>query len=155
MSRGHALGLLFHLRSCAHALQMQPEKPRFSLRLIRKNHEPATTDDLDASKLSELGTRLLDLRHADHSEPTPGRPEWSLRQQLLCDVRGHRRYISGHGFPCRRLFPSEVCVPPVRKLTGAVQEAFIALADLRCRYCDPVSDTLLIQKKILVLFLQV
>jgi hypothetical protein len=53
------------------------------------------------------------------------------------------------------LFPSEVCVPPVRKLTGAVQEAFIALADLRCRYCDPVSDTLLIQKKILVLFLQV
>ena len=104
MSRGHALGLLFHLRSCAHALRMQPEKPKFSLRLIRKNHETDTADDLDASKLSELGTRLLDLRDGDHSEPTSGRPEWSLRQQLLCDVRGHRRYISGHGFPCRRLF---------------------------------------------------
>src|SRR6516162_5813625 len=91
-------------------------EPRFGLRLIRKNHEPDTTNDFDASKLNQHVTRLLDLRDPDHREPTPGKPERSLRRQLFCDVRGYRRYISGHGFPCRRLSPSEVCIPPVREI---------------------------------------
>ena len=39
-------------------------EPKSSLRLIRKNYEPDTTDDLDASKLGQLVTRLLDLRDA-------------------------------------------------------------------------------------------
>ena len=39
-------------------------EPRFSLELIRKNYVPDTTDDLDASELSQLVTRLLDLRDA-------------------------------------------------------------------------------------------
>ena len=111
-------------------------EPRFGLRLIRKNHEPDTTDDLDASKLNQHVTRLLDLRDPDHSERTPGRPEWSLRQQLFCDVRGYRRYIGGHGFPCRCLSPSEVCVPPVRKLTGAVQRTLDPQSESRGAFTE-------------------
>ena len=69
----------------------------------KKNHEPDPTVDFDARKPTQHVTRLLDLRDPAHCEPTPGRPEWSLRQQFFCGVRRHRRYIGGHGFSCHRL----------------------------------------------------
>jgi hypothetical protein len=97
------MGLLFHLRLSTHALKNFAGEPRFSLPRIRKSHEPNTTDDLDPSKLNQHVTRLLDLWGPDHSKSTPGRPEWSLRQQFFCDVRGHRRYIRRYGFSCHRL----------------------------------------------------
>ena len=74
------------------------EEPGFSLPRIRKSHEPNATDDLDPSKLNQHVTRLLDLRGPDHCEPIPGRPEWSLRHQFFCGVRGIAAILVGTGF---------------------------------------------------------
>jgi hypothetical protein len=93
-------------------LQFQP-RVRSEDRVESQNARPvaqatATTGDLHRNELSQLVSQLLGLRDADHSEPTSGRPEWSLRRQFRCDGRWDRRYFSGHGFPCRRLSPLEV-----------------------------------------------
>jgi|SRR5271166_2123932 len=93
-------------------LQFQP-RVRSEDRVESQNARPvaqatATTGDLHRNELSQLVSRLLGLRDADHSEPTSGRPEWSLRRQFRCDGRWDRRNFSEHGFPCRRLSPLEV-----------------------------------------------
>jgi hypothetical protein len=92
-------------------LQFKPQV-RSADRVESRNARPvtqatATTEDLDRNELSQLVSWLLGLRDPDHGEPTSGRPEWSFRRQLRCGGRWHRRYLSGHGFPRRRLSPLE------------------------------------------------
>ena len=98
-------------------LQFQP-RVRSGKRVENRNAQPVdqskgNTDHLERSELGQLVSRILDLRDSDHCEPTPGRAERSLRRQLLCHARGHRRYFRGDGFLYRRLSPLEVCALPV------------------------------------------
>src|ERR1700730_10610482 len=76
----------------------------FSLGFAQGTESNAKTPDrlLRRQPLQEICTgmssRLLGLRDADHSEPTSGRPEWSLRRQFRCDAGGLGAILVGMAF---------------------------------------------------------